>query len=173
MPKLIAVVGGKHSGKTTIIEQLITELSHRGYHVGTIKEMARIPTLDTPQTETDRYRQAGAEAVVAVPRNETVLFIPKRLTVKEILPHLKGLDYVLIEGFESERWLPKIVAAKTAQEAQSYFDGSIVAISGIITDSPIEMQTIEATKIPMHNSKKETKKLADIAEAKASEQILS
>jgi molybdopterin-guanine dinucleotide biosynthesis protein MobB len=75
LPKLVAVVGGKHSGKTTVIERLIAELKRRGYHVGAIKEMVRIPTLDTPQTETDRYTEAGAETIVAIPRNETVVFI--------------------------------------------------------------------------------------------------
>jgi molybdopterin-guanine dinucleotide biosynthesis adapter protein len=165
MPKLIAIIGAKHSGKTTTIEHLITELTQRGYRVGTIKEMVRIPTLDTPQTETDRYRKAGAKSVVAVPRTETVLFISKRLSVKEILSHLKDLDYVLLEGFESEAWLPKIVAAKTAEETQGYFDASVVAVSGLIADT-----TAEKTKIqpyPVLSSIRETKKLADIAEAKA------
>ncbi len=169
MPKLIAVVGGKHSGKTTTLENLIRELSSRGYHVGTIKEMVRIPTLDTPQTETDRYRKAGAQSVVAVPRNETVMFFSKRLSVKEILRHLKGLDYVLLEGFESEKWLPKIVDAETAEEAQSYFDGSVVAISGIITDSPVEIKKIEPAKIPTLNSSREAKRLADLVEVNARE----
>ena len=115
MPKAIAVVGGKHSGKTTVIVHLIAELKHRGYLVGTIKEMVRIPTLDTPETETDRYTRAGAEIVVAVPRQETVVFIKKRLNLHEILPYCKGLDYVVLEGFETEKALPKIVAAKTIE----------------------------------------------------------
>ena len=70
MPKLVAVVGGKHSGKTTVIEHLNRELKSRRYHVGTIKEMVRVPTLDTPATETDRYTRAGAEVIVAVPRKK-------------------------------------------------------------------------------------------------------
>ena len=64
--------------------------------------MVRIPTLDTPATETDRYTVAGAEVIVAVPRRETVVFIKKRLSLKEILPYTEGLDYVLLEGFEHE-----------------------------------------------------------------------
>ena len=91
LPKLVAVVGGKHSGKTTVIQHLIAELKRRGYRVGAVKEMVRIPTLDTPASETDRYNSAGAEIMVAVPRNETVIFIKKRLSINEILPHLKGL----------------------------------------------------------------------------------
>ncbi|MCL4429447.1 MAG: molybdopterin-guanine dinucleotide biosynthesis protein MobB [Candidatus Bathyarchaeota archaeon] len=77
MPKLVAVVGGKHSGKTTVIKHLITEFTRRGYHVGTIKDIVRIQTLDTPQKETDRYSKAGAEINVAVPKEETVIFIRK------------------------------------------------------------------------------------------------
>ena len=45
MPKLSGAIGVKHSGKTTVIEDLITELTRGGYHEGTIKEMVRIPTL--------------------------------------------------------------------------------------------------------------------------------
>ncbi len=122
MPKLVAVVGGKHSGKTTVIEHLIVELKRRGYRVGAVKEMVRIPTLDTPATETDRYSIAGAETIVAVPRDETVVFIKRRLNIEEIVPFLEGLDYVVLEGFESEKMLPKIIAAKTADEAKSYYD---------------------------------------------------
>ena len=143
MPKLVAVVGGKHSGKTTVIEHLIAELKRRGYHVGTIKEMVRIPTLDTPATETDRYSDAGAEIIVAVPRDETVVFIKKRLSIKEILPFFKELDYVILEGFESEKNLPKIIAAKTAEEAKSYLDGLAIAVSGLIMESEAEKKKAE------------------------------
>ncbi len=167
MPKLIAVVGGKHSGKTTVIEHLIVELKRRGYRVGAIKEMVRISTLDTPQKETDRYTTAGAETIVAVPRNETVVFIKKRLSLCEILPFVQELNFVVLEGFESEKTLPKIVAAKTADEAQSYFDKSAVAVSGIITDSETETKKASELKIPMLNAFTQAKELADLTEKKA------
>jgi hypothetical protein len=84
--KTCAVVGGKHLGKTAIIEHLSAELKCRGSRAGAIKEIVRIPTLDKPATETDRYWIAGTEIIVAVPRDETVVFIQKRLNAKEILP---------------------------------------------------------------------------------------
>lgn len=167
MPKLIAVIGGKHSGKTTIVEHLIVELKKRGYRVGAIKEMVRIPTLDTPQTETDRYAQAGAEEIVAVPRNETVIFIKKRLTLNEILPHIADLDFALLEGFEHERLLPKIVAAKTVQEAQSFLDNSVIAISGLIMESDAEKRKAVALKIPLFSSLIQTAELANLTEQEA------
>ncbi len=162
MPKIIAVVGGKHSGKTTVIENLIAELKKRGYHVGAIKEMVRIPTLDTPQTETDRYTQAGAEKIVAVPRNETVIFIKKRLTIKEILPHLEDLDYAILEGFEYEEIVPKIIAAKTFEEAQSFMDDSVVAVSGLIMESAKERSKAFELKVPLVSSITHAGKLADL-----------
>jgi molybdopterin-guanine dinucleotide biosynthesis adapter protein len=167
VPKVVAVIGGKHSGKTTIIEHLIIELKHRGYSVGTIKEMVRIPTLDTPATETDRYSKAGAEIIVAVPRDETVVFIRKRLSIKEILPYLDCLDYALLEGFESEKEVPKIVAAKTANEAIDYLDSSAIAVSGLITESITETSKAAKLKIPILNSASKTKELADLVEQTA------
>lgn len=162
MPRFVAVVGGKHSGKTTVIEHLIVELKSRGYHVATVKEMVRIPTLDTPATETDRYTRAGAEVNVAVPREETVLFIKKRLTPKEILPYLTGIDCVLLEGFESDPTLPKIIAAKTVNEAKSYLDSSAIAISGLIVESEAERKEAEAFRLPLLNGLTQAKELADL-----------
>lgn len=163
MPKLIGVIGGKHSGKTTIIEHLVTELKSRGYTVGVIKEMVRINTLDTPAKETGRYRRAGAETVVAVPRDETVFFISRRLKISEVLPRLEGLDYVFLEGFESEAF-PKIIAAKTVDEAQQYFDSSAIAISGLISDSKSEISKVSSMKIPLLSSFKDIKKLVELVE---------
>jgi molybdopterin-guanine dinucleotide biosynthesis protein B len=167
MPKIVAVVGGKHSGKTTIIENVTKQLRNRGYHVGAIKEMVRIPTLDTPETETDRYTSAGMEAVVAAPLKETVIFLKRRLSLNEILQYLQGLDYILLEGFETEKTLPKIVAAKTVQEASEFSDGLAIAISGIITESEEETAKATALKISLLSSIREAEKLADIVEQKA------
>jgi Ni2+-binding GTPase involved in maturation of urease and hydrogenase len=36
-PSIIALVGKPDSGKTTLLEKLIPELSRRGYRIGTVK----------------------------------------------------------------------------------------------------------------------------------------
>jgi molybdopterin-guanine dinucleotide biosynthesis protein B len=167
LPKLIAVVGSKHAGKTTILEHLITQLKTRGFHVGAVKEMVRIPTLDTPQTETDRYAIAGAEKIVALPRSETVIFIKKRLTLKEVQPYIEDLDFAILEGFEHEKDVPKIVAAKTFEEAQSFMDDSVVAVSGIIIESTEEKAKAVALGVPLLSSLTGADKLACLVEQKA------
>ncbi|MCL4429446.1 MAG: hypothetical protein M1540_03075 [Candidatus Bathyarchaeota archaeon] len=68
-----------------------------------------------------------------------------------------------MEGFESEKEIPKIVAAKTAEEAQNYLDNSTIALSGIITASEEEKKKLYS-KIPVVNSEKEIEKLADLVE---------
>ncbi len=170
MPKLVAVVGSKHAGKTTIIENLTRQLKSRGYHVGTIKEMVRIPTLDTPETETDRYTTAGVEVVVAVPRDETVLFLKKRLSLNETLVYLYGLDYVLVEGFESDKTVPKIIAAKSAADVADFNDGLAIAVSGLVTESNQELAQAPQG-IPFFNAVTQAAKLADLVEQKAFEKL--
>jgi molybdopterin-guanine dinucleotide biosynthesis protein B len=162
--KIVAVVGAKHSGKTTIIENLTAELKRRGFSVGAVKEMVRIPTLDTPQTETDRYAKAGATVIVAVPRDETVVFVKKKLGTREILQYCRGLDFAVLEGFETEKAFPKIVAAKTPKEAKLFLDASAVAVSGIIAESD---EKAEFGEIPILSCKSETEKMADLVEQKA------
>ena len=150
-----------------MVEHLISELKSRGRRVGVVKEMVRIPTLDTPATETDRYTKAGAEAVVALPTQETVIFIKKRLTLDEILSHLAGTDFVILEGFESELSVPKVIAAKTAAEAKTFLGDSAIAISGLITESEEEKAKAKTFKLPVLSSLTQAKALADVVEQKA------
>lgn len=172
MTKLVAVVGGKHSGKTTVVENLITELKLRGYRVGAVKEMVRIPTLDIPEKETGRYSKAGAEIIVAVPRQETVIFVKKRLPLKDLLVYTKSLDYAVLEGFESEKAIPKIMAIKNFDEAQQYFNNSVFVISGIITEIEKEQEVVSTHGIPMLNSKRDIKQIVNVVEQKALDSAL-
>ena len=151
-------------GETTVIEHLISELKRRGYHVGAIKEMVRIPTLDTPATETDRYSSAGAEIIAAIPRDETVIFVKKRLRLKEVLPFFKDSDYVILEGFKSEKTLPKIIVAKTAEEAKEYLGNLAFAISGLIMGSEEEFRKVARFNVPMFKSLPQVGELADLVE---------
>lgn len=166
MPKFVAVVGGKHSGKTTVIQHLTSELKRRGYRVGSLKEMPRAHWVDVAGKDTWEHARAGAEIVIATPLDETVCFIKRKLSLNEMLPLFHGLDYIVLEGFENEKTIPKIIAAKDAEEAAAFSDGLAIAISGIIAESDEEIRKASALKIPIVNCKTEAEKLADRVEQK-------
>jgi molybdopterin-guanine dinucleotide biosynthesis protein B len=167
MPKFVAVIGGKHSGKTTVIQHLVSELKNRGYRIGSAKEMSRTGWVDLSDKDTWKHASAGAEIVIATPLNETVCFIKKRLNLNEILTFFHGLDYVILEGFEDEKTIPKIIAAKDAEEAIAYFDGLAIAISGIIAGLDREVEKASHLKVPIINCETEAEKLVNLVERMA------
>jgi len=117
---ILSVVGRSNSGKTTLLEKLIRELSARGRRVGTVKHHYHGPvTVDVPGKDSWRHRQAGAYAVALV--SPEMLFVvrdtPPGLSL-EALTHLGlfGVDLVLTEGFKSGP-MPKIAVNRRAQQA--------------------------------------------------------
>lgn len=167
MIKIVAVVGGKHSGKTTVIQHLTRELKGRGYKVGSVKEMPNVNWIDTPGKETWIHGEAGAEIVVGAAVSETALFIKRKLSLREITGLFSGFDYLLLEGFESEKTVAKIVAAKNAVEARAFYDGLVIAISGVIAESEEDVEKASALGVPVLNCKLEAGRLADVVVQKA------
>lgn len=71
--RIIAVVGGKKSGKTTAVEALTRELTKRGYQVAAVKHISEEGfSFDTEGKDTWRFAQAGAKTIIAVSPNEVV-----------------------------------------------------------------------------------------------------
>lgn len=120
MIPILSVVGRSNSGKTTLLEKLIRELSARGRRVGTVKHHYHGPVaVDVPGKDSWRHRQAGARAV-ALMSPETLFVVrdgPPGLSL-EALTHLGlfGVDIVLTEGFKSGP-MPKIEVNRRAQQA--------------------------------------------------------
>lgn len=59
----IHIIGGKNHGKTTLIVELVAELTRRGLRVGTIKHTHHQHELDVPGKDSHRHRAAGAAVV--------------------------------------------------------------------------------------------------------------
>lgn len=167
MAKVMAVIGGKHSGKTTIIQNLIRELKGRGYRIGSVKEMPNVKWVDVPEKETWKHGEAGAEIVAGTAINETVLFVKRKLSMEETAVFFAGFDYLLLEGFEGEKTVAKIIAAKNAAEAQAFHDDLAIAISGIITKSEEEAKKASTLGIPIFDCRLEIERLADLVAQKA------
>jgi molybdopterin-guanine dinucleotide biosynthesis protein B len=117
---ILSVVGRSDSGKTTLLEKLIRELSARGRRVGTIKHHYHGPvTVDVPGKDSWRHRQAGAVAVALL--SPATLFVvresPSGLSLESLVHRgLFGVDLVLTEGFKAGP-MPKIEVNRRAQRA--------------------------------------------------------
>jgi formylmethanofuran dehydrogenase subunit E len=105
-PPMIHIVGRKNSGKTTLIEKVIPQLSARGYRVATVKHhhSERPIDIDWEGKDSWRHRKAGARAVAVISLSETALFqeTDGSVSLSEVAANLKGVDVVLAEGFRSE-----------------------------------------------------------------------
>ena len=74
--KRIHIIGGKNHGKTTLVVELVQELSARGIRVGTIKHTHHHHELDSPGKDSHRHREAGAAVVGILTRSMNAMFWP-------------------------------------------------------------------------------------------------
>ncbi|MEM2118525.1 MAG: molybdopterin-guanine dinucleotide biosynthesis protein B [Candidatus Bathyarchaeia archaeon] len=164
---VVAVVGSKKSGKTTVMEALTRELTRRGHKIAAIKHISEPDfTIDTAGKDTWRFAQAGAKTIVAVASNEiaTIEKTGTKQSLKELLVRCKGNDIVLLEGFKKlvakNNKIRKIVTVKSAEEARKALEdfAHILAFSGFYAPTKLPKQ------IPYVDALKNVERLADIVE---------
>jgi molybdopterin-guanine dinucleotide biosynthesis protein B len=168
----IAVVGTSKSGKTTLIEYLISHLSKEGLRIGTIKHVHHPGfSIDVKGKDTWRHSQAGAKIVVCVAPEETAI-IKKEKTfynkLDKILDLVKGekLDLLIIEGFHSltakRRDIFKIITAKNDEDLRRTLTGTsdpILTITGPVAQQKTVLSEIS---IPIINLKNQGEKLLEL-----------
>lgn len=168
--KVIAIVGTKKSGKTTVIENLTRELTRRGYRVAAIKHVPEPDhTIDTPGKDTWRYAQAGAKTILSAAANEIAVIEKTPLATMPfdaLIGRCRGNDVVFVEGFKKKvarrRSIWKIVVAKTMDEAVNAVEAykPVLAFSG-----PYSTKNLNS-EIPYADAMKNPKELADIVESR-------
>jgi len=104
--KTFGIVGWKNSGKTGLVERLVTEISLKGFSVSTIKHAHHTFDIDQMGKDSFRHRQAGAMEVLLSSENRWALMHELRDSsepnLNELLSKLSPVDLVLIEGFKNE-----------------------------------------------------------------------
>jgi molybdopterin-guanine dinucleotide biosynthesis protein MobB len=129
----VAIIGRKHSGKTTLVVRLAAELHRRGRRVMTIKHGAHTFNIDPSTTDTYRhYHEGHAERVAMVAPDKFALVMrwsdevgPEDIAEK----HMADADIVICEGFKRSA-LPKIeIHRKDAHPAPLLGSGDVDALS--------------------------------------------
>ena len=108
-PPVLCIVGFSGSGKTTLTIGLVAALRCRGLRVGTIKHDVHGFEMDQPGKDSWRHKQAGAETTIITSPFQIgmVMDVDHDHHPLEILPMMRGVDIVLVEGFKRAN-LPKI-----------------------------------------------------------------
>ena len=146
--RLFGVTGWKDTGKTTLMERLVREISGRGFTVSTIKHAHHSFDVDHPGKDSFRHREAGARQVLVSSRDRWALMSENlgasEPNLEEFLAKLDTVDLVLVEGYKCARH-PKIetVSASSRQEMIWREDPSIEAVA---SDAPIEELSIPLFK---------------------------
>ncbi len=156
-PKTVSVIGFKNSGKTSVVEALVRELSSRGRRVGTLKHTADDISLDTPGKDTSRHRAAGSVATGIIQENTTAVFIDEKLSIHQAAEKLGAIDILVIEGFKTVDTHARIIVPREDGDMEKLSNGLEIAIVTI----PGSKYTGEALIID------DAAEIADIVEARA------
>ena len=115
---MVSFVGPSGTGKTTLIELVISNLTARGFRIGVLKHDAHRLELDKPGKDTWRFRQAGAWRAVIVGDEQMACFsaVDGELSLGGVVADsLLDADLVITEGFRRAR-LPTIRVFRAARE---------------------------------------------------------
>ncbi len=117
----VAFVGRHNSGKTTLIERVIAEMTRRGFDVGSVKHHSHVGfEIDIPGKDSYRHRAAGStDTVIAAPGQVArVTTIDGELECSDILTEMPGHDLVVVEGYRKSG-LPTIEIMRAANKADA------------------------------------------------------
>jgi molybdopterin-guanine dinucleotide biosynthesis protein B len=123
-PRLVAVVGKKNAGKTTLVVALVRELVRRGHRVMTIKHGMHPFEMDQQGRDTWRHmHEGGAERVVMETPGSRFLMAttdaetgPRELAAR----YLADAHFVVVEGFKKSD-LPRIEVYRRAVHTQPLY----------------------------------------------------
>jgi len=140
---MVAVIGKKHSGKTTLTVRLCAELHRRGHRVMTIKHGSHTFNIDPATTDTYRhYHEGHAERVAMAAPDKFALIVrwdeeqgPEEIAAR----HMSDADIVVCEGFKRSA-LPKIEIFRQAAHETPLYDPATPAARdyvAIVTDADV------------------------------------
>lgn len=109
-PFVVGIAGWKNSGKTTLVEKLVRDLTARGFQVSTIKHSHHAIGGEQGATDSSRHRRAGAVQVGLVGINGWGLVSGDGAmdwhdgpapSLDEMIARLSASDMIIVEGFKS------------------------------------------------------------------------
>lgn len=143
--RVFGITGWKNSGKTTLTEKLVTELTRRGRTVSTVKHAHHDFDIDQQGTDSFRHRAAGASEVAIVSDRRWALMHELRgedePTLDDVLARLAPCDLVLVEGYKREGHR-KIEVRRQATSDRTPISAGDPTILAVASDCPLPSETL-------------------------------
>jgi molybdopterin-guanine dinucleotide biosynthesis protein B len=103
--KILQITGYKNTGKTTLINRLVTYLKSLDYQVAVIKHHHQ---SFADETDTGQFIQKGADMTILNTPSASMKVVNKQPQLETQLAELDGIvDFILIEGYKDKNY-PKI-----------------------------------------------------------------
>lgn len=136
---LVTIIGKSRSGKTTLIEKLIAELSRRGYRLATVKHHSHAGfEIDTPGKDSWRFARAGSQQVVIAAPDQFATYwkLDHELSLDEVAAEIHGVDLILVEGYKRAN-KPSIEVVRSAPSQELI--GSSEQLIAVASDLPVDV----------------------------------
>jgi len=150
MPPVFSIVGRRNSGKTTVLEALVAELTRRGLRVGVLKHSAHGFEMDREGKDTWRHRRAGARAVgIMSPKALAVIrTLEAELPLEQAVGALGAdLDVVLTEGFTRAAIRKvEVIRGATGCDLRSPPEQLLAVVSDCPVETPVPRLSFEDTQ---------------------------
>ena len=148
---ILSLVGSSNSGKTTLMEKLISGLVAKGLRIATIKHSHHQPEMDTPGKDSWRHKQAGASTSLLVGPEKMLMVsdVDETLNPQLLTARLfSDYDLVLVEGYASVPG-PKIEVLRAERSSALRCDESeLIAVATDVTDLQVSAPLLDMNDTP-------------------------
>jgi molybdopterin-guanine dinucleotide biosynthesis protein MobB len=118
--KVFGIAGYKNAGKTTLVVDVLRELTGRGLRVATVKHAHHEFDIDHPGKDSYLHRAAGACEVIVASSLRWAHIVElgdqPEPSLAELLEHVSDVDLVIVEGFKHGDH-PKLEIRRLGSEA--------------------------------------------------------
>lgn len=143
--RVFGVTGWKNSGKTTLVCELVSEITARGFSVSTIKHAHKTFEIDHDGRDSFKHRTSGAVEVAVSSRERWAVMHElrgeKEPSLEIMLSRLKPVDLVIIEGYKREQH-PKIECRRVEARSHEPIETRDMQVVAVARDHPV------ATELP-------------------------
>lgn len=140
MIPIVSIVGRSDSGKTTLLEKVVAELTRRGYRVGTVKHDVHGFDIDKEGKDSWRHKKAGARTVVISSPNKVAMVrdVDTEIELDRIrFDFMEDVDIIITEGYK-RAMNPKIEVVRKAEATKPICskDEQLIAVA---TDAEVDI----------------------------------